>query len=527
MRGQPFYIGPWNGINLRDRLLEIPINELPAASNCIGNVDGTISKRKPCVNRISFSGVGANDITSLSFIEGALGVPVAFLGAAGTKMYLIDLNGGSAAPISGALVLPSALSARWTWIKAPVSGAQGPFYGLSGDSAYVPKQWDGSGAAMTDWTASAGTLEPGAQMIFFKNRVIMWGFTIPTTSAPATAIKASKVGDPRNWDTTVSGADSAWQTAIDPNDGGPITGIAAWKSYLLVFKESKVYLVYDLDSGANRSISNNLGTADRKTICSTPYGITFINTDGQLYITDGVKFTKISDNLRGPGSASVMDLPVTSWPWPWNEGDTATCAFADDKLYYSNGIHTWVYDFVLSSWWYYGGVPLAAMAVRPGTNLTTSEIYGTVKHTAGLEAPLFWQLFTLPTSNAAGNWRDGVSLTGVGGTAYTAFFDTIPLAPMYFRRKIFQDYIIRRRYHAMRGYISGVVTVMYALDSLNAIPTYTALGTTAYGTGTETAQQNTYYSLGVGNALRLRFTSADGNAWAVHPFAIFTQPRTD
>lgn len=520
MRGDPHVVGPFNGgLNLRDKLPEIPPNQTPSCSNVVPGVDGSIVKRKPCINRILFVGAPAADITSMFYADGATGIPNAWLSSIGTKMYVVDVDSGSAALQSAALVLPN--NAHWSWIKGPLSGGQGPFYGIPGDGFAVPKYWAGGGAPIADWTASAGTLDSGDQMVYFKNRVIMWGSAI----ASATAIKASKVGDPRNWDTTVVGTDSAWQTAIDPNDGGFITGIIPWKAYLIVFKSNKIYLVYDLDTGANRLVNGAIGTLSWRSICVTPHGVAFLATDGHIYLTDGTKFSRISDILRNTGSSIKMDLPVTGWPtgFPINFGvngyNQLTCTYLNEKLYYSDGINTWIYDFILGSWWYYGGLGFSAMAARPGFN----EMYGAIRHGLGLETPVFWELFSLPVTGAAGNWRDGISITGTGGTAYQAYYETPLIAP---QGKV-QNLYLRRRYHAVRGLFSGILSFSFVLDSLNAVPTFTTLGSISSGTDNESPVESTFFSMGVGNAIRFKMSSTDGNQWTAHPFTVYTQQRTD
>lgn len=525
MRGDAFYIGPWpGGINLRDKFLELPGHQLPIANNVFANEDGVLKKRYPCANVAgAFAGGGAVDLFSLYWSK----TQHKFLCSGNAKIYSVVMSTGVTTDITGAAVLN--INNSPVYIEAPTSGGQGPIY-IMPQFPDTPLYWTGGGNVVA-WTASAGTLPSADYMVYFKNRVIIAGVAIGA-SATGVGLKASAVGDPRNWDTTVSGSSSAWQTDIEPSDGEAITAIIPWKSYLLVFKETKIYLVYDLDSGAYRLMSSAIGTVAPKSVCSTPFGIAFLGIDNHVYLTDGSKLDKITDILTYTGDVANYGSGSGSFGGRQAMKTLANTVFWDGKLYLSGMAANsagglWVYDFRTQAWWHFGGVQCNAMVVAESAfRITASSLFGAINHFGVGSTPSIWNLFAQDI--AAGVWKDGSTTGGVGGAAYPASFATAPLGPMWFRRRLIQDYNSKRRFHAIRGYISGTCDISYAVDQLNTtVPTYTALASVANGNTYDTPVEQTYFSMGVGNGIRYKFSSLDTNAFAVHPFSMYTQHRTD
>jgi hypothetical protein len=517
MRGNAFRVGPWNGgLNLRDKFMEMGPGQIPVGQNMYAGEDGVIKKRNPSVvSNSTFSGsAGTNAayaIKQIPFLSDN-----AFIVTVDDKVYQIDISGGNISTnITG--IFTFQFFSDWSVVEAATSGGQGPMYAISGSIADPTVQWTGAGN-LAAWTASAGTLSAGSQMVSFKNRIFMIGSNIGS----GTGVRACKVGDPRNWDTTGTASDSAWETQINPNEGGDITAIWPFGAYLLVFKKDSISLIYDLDTGANRLITKQIGAQHHRNFCDTPYGVAFGGSDGHVWLTDATKQSRISDilTIREGGNAVLSSgnfgLPYTG------SVSIQSMAYHDDKLIVC-GTGTWWYDFPTKTWWGMGQDTYNDMAVKTtgfGTSYAT-RLLGT------------WNPVSSPTprvhymyvpSFTAGSWKDNVAINGTGGTAYTAFFETPPIAPVGRRG---QEQNLRRRYHAMRGYVSGTCNVKYVLDSLNAVPTYTTLGSVAAGTGLDTPVETTWYSLGVGNSIRFRFDSTDSNAFAVHPFNVYTQPRTD
>jgi hypothetical protein len=516
MRGNTFRVGPWNGgLNLRDKFMEMGPGQIPIGWNMYAGEDGVMKKRNPSVvANSSFPGTAGTNaayaIKQVPFVNDN-----SFIVTVDDKVFKVDVVSGLTTDITPTL-FGFQFSSDWSIVEAATSGGQGPMYGISGSPADFPVYWTGSGQ-LVQWTASAGTLSAGSQMVSFKNRIFMIGSMIGN----GTGVRASKVGDPRNWDTTATASDSAWETQINPNEGGDITAIWPFGAYLLVFKKDSISLIYDLDTGANRLVTKQIGAQHHRNFCDTPYGVAFGGSDGHVWLTDATKQSKISDilTIREGGNAVLLTgnfgLPSTS------SVSIQSMAFHEDKLIVC-GPGTWWYDFPTKTWWSMGQDGYNHMAVKTtgfGSAFAT-RLFGTWNPTSSVTPRVHYMYVP---SFTAGSWKDNVAANGTGGTAYTAFFETPPLAP----QGRGQELNLRRRYHAMRGFVSGTCSVKYVLDSLNAVPTYTTLGTVSAGTGIDTPVETSWYSLGVGNSIRFRFESTDSNAYAVHPFNVYTQPRTD
>lgn len=510
MRGQPFYIDPANGLNTRDNILSIEQNYTPETQNVIAFPDGSFRKRNPCISFSSTFGGAGTGLSSLFASDSIAGTPFMITSQL-TNMYSVN-SAGVATDIDGGLAIGT--SQPWCMVQAAASGGQGPIYMTCLDGAALgitPKQWTGVGN-MANWTASSGTLTLGEFMVYFKNRIIMGGVTIGTNGA---GINASAVGDPRNWDTTVLGSASAWLTNIDPNDGMQFRGFGIVGAYLLAFKETKTYVVYDLDTGANRPLSTSVGCRNHRNIVSTPYGLCFVASNGDIYITDGAKLEKISsviDYNPARGTLRTAGEPLNSQQ---TFGTNVNVYYKDDHLYVCNSQgtnrYTLDYSFITKSWWRHTNTFVQAVTFL-------GKPYGAVVTNT-----------TISNSNPRIDelYKPGVLDGSVqdGGVSYQAYIDSIPLAPSYFRRKIVQNYGIRRRYHAIRAFVGGTVSLQ---SSTNYGVTYTNKANYATSAVAPLAPvEETAYSFGVSNTLSLRWTSTDANNWTVFPWTVMTQPRTD
>jgi hypothetical protein len=520
MRGDASSVGPFDGgLNTRDELQRIPQNQSPDCLNVIGAVDGSVRKRDPSTLFASgLTGAGVNDVSALFWAP----TPGVFIATAGLKMYEIDQS-GTVFDITGGAVFGT-VSAPWSFIQAPTSGGQGPVYGLAADLTTSPQYWTGAGNIGT-WTASAGTLDKGDYMIYFKNRVIMFGLLIGTNG---TGIKASSPGDPRNWDTSAAGG--AWLTSLDPYDGEIITAMGYVGSYVVAFKRSKAYLIYDLDTGANRLINDAPGCASRRSVVTTPHGLIYLATNGHVYITDGSKTERLSDVLSEPASVSALHTS-TSLGINCNSDDTRTgnflwssAVFYNEKYYLSTctattNYRTYVFDFKTRSWWVWTEAFAQMIVAQFSNTVPRSELFGARRTpSGGTAASNIWNLWV--PGKRSGAWVDPSG-------AYNAYWTTPPLTP---GRGAGATTDIRRRYHAMRAQIAGTVDVQVALDQLSSIfslVTYTSIGTVS-GFELDNPVENSFYSMGVGNCIRFKFNSSSVNTtWLVYPFQIFTQSRTD
>lgn len=263
------------GLNTDAQPYLLKEGECRACSNVNTTSRGAIRKRDGVQTHAT---VGAA-LTSLY----ASANPNFLLGAGGTVLYSI-----SPAGVVTTIKTGMTNGARWEWVNAPASGGQGPLFGVNGSEI---QQWDGVAAATSAWTAASGTLPAGAKyLVYAGNRVFAAGMTSYAGVAdPSSALVFTDLAKPRDWP-------AVNVVQFDPNDGEPITGIGVVGPYVLVFKPSKAWAVYDLDTGANRRLGENIGCNAHRSIVETPGGTLFLGADG-IYLTDGSNARRISDRI--------------------------------------------------------------------------------------------------------------------------------------------------------------------------------------------------------------------------------------
>jgi hypothetical protein len=220
----------------------------------------------------------------------------------------------------------------WDFIDAPVNGGQGPIYGVNGtDAKYVT-----AAGAIGNWTAATGTFPAGAKYLaYVGNRVWAAGMAAYGSVAdPASTLVFSNLGDPRDWP-------AANVVQFDPNDGEAITAIGEVGSGLLVFKRSKAWLVYDLDTGANRPLGVGVGCMSHRSIQQFPQGTVFLG-ERNVWITDGSATRSISDSIE----TTIVDQFLST-------GIASSATSMTDGQRYMLGVGTFIYehDFELKSWW--------------------------------------------------------------------------------------------------------------------------------------------------------------------------------
>lgn len=191
------------------------------------------------------------------------------------KLYGVDVRTGATTLIG---TLPS--TGQWDWVIAPDSGGQGPMYGSDGQNV---RYFDG--ASLGTWTASTGTLHAAPFIVYAGNRVWM---------AIGSDLYFSNLADPRDWP-------AANVVQFDPGGESGITGLASIGPYVIVAKADKLWAVYDLDTGANRQISNGVGCIGHRTMKATPQGLFFAAWQG-IYSTDGNSVKPITKHSRIEGT---------------------------------------------------------------------------------------------------------------------------------------------------------------------------------------------------------------------------------
>jgi hypothetical protein len=176
-------------------------------------------------------------------------------------------------------------SVRMGFVQAPASGGQGPIYMMNGVGAWY---WTGAGAGQI-WTAATGTLPIGRFLVYHGNRVWAAGMTsLAGVTDPASTLAFSNLANPRDWP-------AANVVQFDPGDKEGIQAIAVVGSSLLVAKPSKLWVVYDLDTGANRRLSDNVGCVAHRSMVATQHGTFFLSRDQGVMLTDGSTLKRVSD----------------------------------------------------------------------------------------------------------------------------------------------------------------------------------------------------------------------------------------
>lgn len=344
MRGTPVrFVDFRGGLNTKAQPYLVANNECRDCRNVVSTVRGSVRKRNGCTSFASaFS--GSPTLTSLFPMETSNVLVV----TGGTHMYSVS-SGGASSVITGSATLTS--NARWEFVEAPAISGQGPLYGMNGTD--TPKHWAGTGT-IADWTATSGSVPNGKYCIYFGNRV--WAAGV---SSNPSRLYFSNIGNPRDWpvENVVD---------FDPNDGDEITGLGTIGPYLLVFKRQKSFIVYDLDTGANRPLSVSVGCAAHRSIVETPYGTFFLSHEGVFRYT-GTKLELVSDKI-----SPTLDLIVDG------QRSKACGGFSDDHYYLAictagttNNL-TLDYDTQIESWWVHTNTANQFCLFEAGS---TAELY--------------------------------------------------------------------------------------------------------------------------------------------------------
>lgn len=223
----------------------------------------------------------------------------------------------------------------WTLVEATAQDSQGPVFLSNG---IVSRAWNG--ATMVNWTMdSSSTLDaPDSPVPSHRYSIVQDShIVIAGNDQNASTIYWSDVEigvgtKPRTWL-------AENQQLFDPNDGDVITGLGRVGSNFAVFKKHKVFIVYDLNTGANRRLTSNIGCVSHRSIVETPYGTLFLAENG-VYITNGNSVELVS-NLITPSLLEMTDQL------------NATAFYYQNHYYisYPNDGVWFDYDLVLKSWW--------------------------------------------------------------------------------------------------------------------------------------------------------------------------------
>jgi hypothetical protein len=184
----------------------------------------------------------------------------------------------------------------------------------------------------------------GKYMIWAGNRIWMTGVEADQSAVFFSGIvpigAGGEEGDPSSWP-------KANVVRFDASDGKPITGIGTVGPYILVFKESKTWVIHDINTGANRKIADKIGCVAQRSIVETAGGTFFLTADQGVYHTNGSTVTEMSYNVR----PTILGINPAQREFAageyWN--NHYYLSFAKGTSATSN--RTLDYDSVLKSWW--------------------------------------------------------------------------------------------------------------------------------------------------------------------------------
>jgi hypothetical protein len=483
VRGSPILVKDFSGgVNLYDAPFHVGANEARDARNVLMTKRGSLSKRNG----------------SQSFGAG-LGAGAISLYAAVNPRYLIASGGTGLWSLSPAQVITNIASGlsnnlRWQWITAPVSGGQGPLYGTNGvEMRYTNGTLAGSGT----WTAAAGTLPAGKYVSYVQNRALMSGMTAYTTADPGSTLVASNVGNVRDWGIA---ANAAWAVELEPGDGDALTGHAGSGLSVVAFKNYKTFLITDLNTGANRRISDKLGAVAPRSIVETPYGVFFLSGGAGVCRTNGQTIDRMSDKI----------LPIFA-QIPPTMGKEAVGAYLNDRYYLAiSTSNTTTNDTLLDldlktgAWWIHtlAAHDLAAWDSGSGTALS---LFGT-RFSIGVVQQLF----------VPGFWQDDVPITGLPGTSFNAYH----LGPW----TTFEQPYRRKRVRELHFDGTGRVTFSVAKDFATSV---TQQLDQLFSTPAVSMEEAKAVNLGVARAWSVQFGNFTPDPLELDSYTFLIQNRKD
>lgn len=496
MRGNPIRFQDFRGgLNTKAAPYLVGENECRNAQNVISTVRGSIKKRN---GNVTFCNTFAGSPAGITSLFGMNVAATVLIATGGTKIYSIS-TGGTATDITGAASLTSNL--KWEFITAASSGGQGPLYGVNGTN--TPKYWTGAGN-IADWTASVGSVPNGTFIKFAANRVWIAG-----TTANPSRLFFSDIGDPRSW-TATNVVD------LDPNDGQTITGIHPLGPYLLVFKQKKIFLIYDLNTGANRALSTNVGCVAPRSIAEGPDGVYFLSADQGVFVASANKLTNVSDNIRT--TLDGIDPVVRT---------NSSGIFYKDHYYLSIASfgatrldQTLDYDSTINSWWRHSNNASQFTTWRP-TSAGALELYAAQDSTSAIVDKCF----------VDGIFQDN-------SVSYLTFWTGpwLPFKEPYRRKRLRQIHIDGR----------GIVDAYYSTNFLTnqSLLRNNVLSGSSVSLGTLFGGVNNYgvegvfgdpttqgeghiYSLGVARSFSVHFQNLDSGDMEIDAYTTMITPRTN
>lgn len=350
--------------------------------NVVSRHRGNISRRDGCVSLTSLS----DTPLSLS-ICGAGNSSVAFVANDAGKIVSVNSSGTATEIATG-----KSTTAPWTFLKLPAidpsGGAlRGPYYGMNGSDSPVQVLADGTTDAAwitnEDHVSDHLSSVPNGTMMAWWNNVL-W---ISGVSANTSRVYWSYVGDPSRFPT-------ANVKAFNENDGFAITGLVSFGAYLLVFKETGIWAIYDEQSGASRKILENTGTNAPASIAASEIGVFYLDPDKGVMLTNGATTKHVSPQIQRTldaiGHSTKADAQGAYWG-----GHYYLAVDIDGTRRILD------YDTQLDSWWLHSPTP----------DILTVWDRGSGPQLVGVVGDAIWEVFRDGYSADAGttfeSWWSG------------------------------------------------------------------------------------------------------------------------
>jgi len=502
VRGSPILQNDFSGgVNLYDAAYQVGGNEARDARNVLTTNRGAIRKR----DGSQVFATLAQQPLSLYAAQN----PTFLIASGSTFLYSVD-----AAKTVTQIASGLTAGRRWQWVTAPTNGGQGPLFGTNGaELRYSNGTLAGTGA----WTAAAGTLPVGQYLAYVQNRTLMAGMASYTTSDPASTVVASNIGSARDW---TIGANQGWAVMLDPGDGDVITGVAGAGMQVVVFKRRKVYVIYDLNTGANRRVTDKTGAVAPRSVIETPYGTFFLSENQGVCRTNGSQIDRVSDKV----------LPLFSLT-PAAMRSQAVAAYFNDHLYLaistaSSTQNDTLLDFDLkaNSWWVHS---LAFQDVVPWDPGSGQALYGARSGQANVQ-----QLF-VPNLT-----QDDVPAAGGAGTNFSTYWQ----GPWLTFQQPYRRHRVREIHFDGRGRMSFAVARNFQRTPEDILSTLFGVESAQYGVddgslyGTD---DGTVYggpvdvgearapNLGVSRAWSVQFGNATSDPFELDSYTFMLQNRRD
>ena len=388
-------------------------------------------------------------------------------------------------------------TARWKFLRLPEipSSTVLAYYGCNGvDTPRLVTNTSGTIAVAT-WPQNAGTRPNGRYMVYAGNRVFVAG-----DDADRYRVYASNVGDPTRWD-------QGYSVQFDPDDGEIVTGLGTVGPYVLVFKERKVFVIYDLDTGANRKVTDQAGTLSPDSVIPSERGTFFLDAERGVMVTDGQEARRVSEQIQ----PTLDRIDATDF-------DGVVGAFWRNHYYLGaelDGTGTRYlldYHLELDSWWLHshGSVALATWDTGDGPTLLSAHAT------------------TVATLFVSG---ENVDAGTVFRATWSGPFHSFGSAHLLKRcREVHLDgsgtvgVYVANDFRPGAGTLEESAVLSDDTDTFGGSGTYGGSGT--FG-GEVTIGEDSLYSLGVGRVWSVTFQSEDTNTWEIDSYTMLMTARKD